>query len=364
MAGPRKFAILTCGGDCPGLNAVIRGAAKTLLNEDCVVYGIMNGFNGLINENIVELNHSDLVNIVSRGGTILGSSNRDNPFKFARHVGDEVVFEDRHENVIKNIKKYGIETLILIGGDGSMNIAAELAEKCGVKVVACPKTIDNDVACTDRTFGFDTAVALATDALDRLLTTAESHHRVMVLEVMGRNTGWIALHAGIAGTANVILVPEIPYKLDSVVASIKLRQSLGKRHSLIVVAEGAHPVGGEVTIARLVKDSVEPVRLGGIGQKLAQQLEDATGFECRCTTLGYVQRGGMPTSYDRILSLRFGAAAARACLKGDSGIMLSLKGDEIVQVPLSEVVKAGTRFVPADSELFDVARGLGIGLGE
>ncbi|HAW45281.1 MAG TPA: 6-phosphofructokinase, partial [Sutterella sp.] len=265
MAGSRKFAILTCGGDCPGLNAVIRGAAKTLLNEDCKVYGVMNGFNGLINENIVELNHSDLVNIVSRGGTILGSSNRDNPFKFARHVGDEVVFEDRHENVIKNMKKYDIEALILIGGDGTMNIGKELADKCGIKIVACPKTIDNDVACTERTFGFDTAVDIATQSLDRLLTTAESHHRVMILEVMGRNSGWIAMQSGIAGTANVILVPEIPYKFESVVATIKERQSLGKRHSLIVVAEGAKPVGGDVTIARLVKDSVEPVRLGGVG---------------------------------------------------------------------------------------------------
>lgn len=362
--GPRTFGILTCGGDCPALNAVIRGAAKTLLNRGCRVYGIMNGFNGLINENVVELHHQDLVNIVTRGGTILGTSNRDNPFKFARHVGDQIVFEDRHEAIIKNIKKYGMEALILLGGDGSMNIGYELASVSDdVKVVACPKTIDNDLSMTERTFGFDTAVSVATEALDRLLTTAESHHRVMILEVMGRYAGWIAIHTGIAGSANVILIPEIPYNFDKIVEKIKERQALGKRHSLIVVAEGAKPVNGELTVARIVKDSFEPIRLGGIGQKLANQLEEATGLECRCTTLGYVQRGGTPTSYDRVLSLRYGVAAAFACLNKEYNVMMSLQGDKIVHVPISEVVKQN-KHVPVDGELVQVAKALGIGMGD
>lgn len=360
----RRFGVLTGGGDCPGLNAVIRAVAKTLMNEGCEVIGFKNGFNGLINDNYVVLDHQYISGILPRGGTILGSTNRDNPFQFAvQDEKGEFTYVDRSEDVKKNIAKHGIEALVVIGGDGSLAIGGDLAAKCGVNVVGCPKTIDNDLLSTERTFGFDTAVAMATEAVDRLHTTAESHHRVMVLEVMGRYAGWIALHCGVAGGADAILIPEIPYKLDSVVEKINARKAAGKDFSIIVVAEGAKPLGGEISIGRIVKGSFEQIRLGGAGEKVSRMIEEATGLESRCTVLGYLQRGGTPTAFDRVLCTRYGVAAAECVLRGEYNVMVSLSNDHIVPVELKKVA-GKNRCVELDHELLNVARRLNICLGE
>ncbi len=359
----RRFAVLTGGGDCPGLNAVIRAVIKTFLQNDCEVFGIYNGFNGLINGNLKLMNYADVSGILPRGGTILGTTNRDNPFKFAVEENGELVYYDMRDKVVENLQKHDIEALVVIGGDGSLNIGAKLARECGIKVVGVPKTIDNDLPCTERTFGFDTAVAMATEAVDRLHTTAESHHRVMALEVMGRYAGWIALHSGIAGGADVILIPEIPYDVDSVIKKIEDRKAKGKDFSIVVVAEGARPIGGELSVARVVKGSFEPIRLGGAGEKLVREIEERTGIESRCTVLGYLQRGGSPSSYDRILSTRYGVAAAEACLRGEYNVMVSLENDQIVTVYIQKAASS-PRLVPVDSEIIRTGRQIGICFGD
>ena len=359
----RRFAVLTGGGDCPGLNAVIRAVIKTFLQNDCEVFGIYNGFNGLINGNLKLMNYADVSGILPRGGTILGTTNRDNPFKFAVEENGELVYYDMRDKVVENLQKHDIEALVVIGGDGSLNIGAKLARECGIKVVGVPKTIDNDLPCTERTFGFDTAVAMATEAVDRLHTTAESHHRVMALEVMGRYAGWIALHSGIAGGADVILIPEIPYDIDSVIKKIEDRKAKGKDFSIVVVAEGAKPIGGELSVARVIKGSFEPIRLGGAGEKLVREIEERTGIESRCTVLGYLQRGGSPSSYDRILSTRYGVAAAEACLRGEYNVMVSLENDQIVTVYIQKAASS-PRLVPVDSEIIRTGRQIGICFGD
>lgn len=359
----RRFAVLTGGGDCPGLNAVIRAVIKTFLQNDCEVFGIYNGFNGLINGNLKLMNYADVSGILPRGGTILGTTNRDNPFKFAVEENGELVYYDMRDKVVENLQKHDIEALVVIGGDGSLNIGAKLARECGIKVVGVPKTIDNDLPCTERTFGFDTAVAMATEAVDRLHTTAESHHRVMALEVMGRYAGWIALHSGIAGGADVILIPEIPYDIDSIIKKIEDRKEKGKDFSIVVVAEGAKPIGGELSVARVVKGSFEPIRLGGAGEKLVREIEERTGIESRCTVLGYLQRGGSPSSYDRILSTRYGVAAAEACLRGEYNVMVSLENDQIVTVYIQKAASS-PRLVPVDSEIIRTGRQIGICFGD
>lgn len=359
----RRFAVLTGGGDCPGLNAVIRAVIKTFLQNDCEVFGIYNGFNGLINGNLKLMNYADVSGILPRGGTILGTTNRDNPFKFAVEENGELVYYDMRDKVVENLQKHDIEALVVIGGDGSLNIGAKLARECGIRVVGVPKTIDNDLPCTERTFGFDTAVAMATEAVDRLHTTAESHHRVMALEVMGRYAGWIALHSGIAGGADVILIPEIPYDIDAVIKKIEDRKAKGKDFSIVVVAEGAKPVGGELSVARVVKGSFEPIRLGGAGEKLVREIEERTGIESRCTVLGYLQRGGSPSSYDRILSTRYGVAAAEACLRGEYNVMVSLENDQIVTVYIQKAASS-PRLVPVDSEIIRTGRQIGICFGD
>lgn len=359
----RRFAVLTGGGDCPGLNAVIRAVVKTFLQNDCLVYGVINGFNGLVNDNIKLMDYADVSGILPRGGTILGTTNRDNPFHFAVEENGEMVYKDMREQVLENLKKYNIEALVIIGGDGSLNIGAKLARECDVKVVGVPKTIDNDLPCTERTFGFDTAMAMATEALDRLHTTAESHHRVMVLEVMGRYAGWIALHSGIAGGADVILLPEIPYHLEPVIKKIQQRKDAGKNFSIIVVAEGAKPEGGEMSVARIVKGSFEPIRLGGIGEKVANEIEERTGIESRCTVLGYLQRGGSPTAFDRVLSTRYGVAAAEACLRGEYNVMVSLYHDQIVTVYIQKAASQ-PRQVTLDNEIIRTGRQIGICFGD
>lgn len=359
----RRFAVLTGGGDCPGLNAVIRAVIKTFLQNGCEVFGIYNGFNGLINGNLKLMDYADVSGILPRGGTVLGTTNRDNPFKFAVEENGEFVYYDMRDKVVENLQKHDIEALVVIGGDGSLNIAAKLARECGIKVVGVPKTIDNDLPCTERTFGFDTAMAMATEAVDRLHTTAESHHRVMALEVMGRYAGWIALHSGIAGGADVILIPEIPYSIDSVIEKIEQRKRNGKNFSIVVIAEGAKPIGGELSVARVVKGSFEPIRLGGAGEKLVREIEERTGIESRCTVLGYLQRGGSPTSYDRVLSTRYGVAAAEACLRGEYNVMVSLYHDQIVTVYIQKAASS-PRLVPVDSEIIRTGRQIGICFGD
>ncbi len=359
----RRFAVLTGGGDCPGLNAVVRAVIKTFLQNDCEVFGIYNGFNGLINGNLKLMNFADVSGILPRGGTILGTTNRDNPFKFAVEENGEIVYYDMRDKVVENLAKHDIEALVVIGGDGSLNIGAKLARECGIKVVGVPKTIDNDLPCTERTFGFDTAVACATEAVDRLHTTAESHHRVMALEVMGRYAGWIALYSGIAGGADVILLPEIPYNIDSVIQKIEQRRKDGKNFSIVVVAEGAKPIGGELSVARVVKGSFEPIRLGGAGERLVREVEERTGIESRCTVLGYLQRGGSPSSYDRILSTRYGVAAAEACLRGEFNVMVSLENDQIVTVYIQKAASS-PRLIPLDSEIIRTGRQIGICFGD
>ena len=359
----RRFAVLTGGGDCPGLNAVIRAVTKTFLQNDCEVFGVYNGFNGLINGNLKLMNYADVSGILPRGGTILGTTNRDNPFKFAVEENGELVYYDMRDKVVENLQKHNIEALVVIGGDGSLNIGAKLARECGIKVVGVPKTIDNDLPCTERTFGFDTAMAMATEAVDRLHTTAESHHRVMALEVMGRYAGWIALHSGIAGGADVILIPEIPYDIDSVIKKIEDRKAKGKDFSIVVIAEGAKPIGGELSVARVVKGSFEPIRLGGAGEKLVREIEERTGIESRCTVLGYLQRGGSPSSYDRVLSTRYGVAAAEACLRGEYNVMVSLYHDQIVTVYIQKAASS-PRLVPVDSEIIRTGRQIGICFGD
>lgn len=359
----KRLAVLTGGGDCPGLNAVIRAVVKTALNNGYEIFGIENGFNGLVTGRMGLMDYKDVSGILPRGGTILGTTNRDNPFKFAVEENGELVYYDKRAEVLANLEKHGIEALVVIGGDGSLNIAARLAKECGIKVVGVPKTIDNDLPCTERTFGFDTAMAMATEALDRIHTTAESHHRVMALEVMGRYAGWIALHSGIAGGADVILIPEIPYSINSVIGKIRTRQAAGKQFSIIVVAEGARPVGGEMSIARMVKGSFEPIRLGGAGEKLVREIEEKTGIESRCTVLGYLQRGGTPTPFDRVLSTRYGVAAVEACMRKEYNVMVSLQNDKIVTEPI-EKVASEPRLVPVDSDIIRTGRQMGLCFGD
>jgi phosphofructokinase-like protein len=358
-----RIGILTGGGDAPGLNAVIRAAVKVAVQEyGLSVVGFLNGFSGLINNQSRELTESDVIGILPRGGTILGTTNRDNPFHFPVEKDGNVEYVDVSDKIHRNLKDLAIDAMVIIGGDGTLAIAKELHDS-GIKLIGVPKTIDNDIYLTDQTFGFDTALTTATEALDKLHTTAESHHRVMVLEVMGRNAGWIALSAGIAGGADVILIPEIPYNIDAVAEKITQRTKQGKLFSIVVVAEGAAPIHGSVTVQRIVKDSFEPVRLGGISNKIAVEIEALTGKETRVTILGHLQRGGSPTPYDRILATRYGAAAVNFLMAGTLGHMVCLNGTEIKAIMLDKVV-GGQRKIPLNHELINTARQLRITLGQ
>ncbi|MGI6493135.1 MAG: 6-phosphofructokinase [Pelotomaculum sp.] len=359
----RRLAVLTGGGDCPGLNAVIRAVVKTAIREyGLSVIGFENGFGGLIQNRSRELKERDVSGIVARGGTILGTTNRDNPFHYPIIINGEKVFRDVSDRVIENISIHKIDALIIIGGDGSLSIGKELFEK-GLPVVGVPKTIDNDLSATDQTFGFDTALNTATEAIDKLHTTAESHHRVMILEVMGRYAGWIALQSGLAGGADVILIPEIPYSIEKVAEKIMQRYESGKKFSIVVVAEGARPIGGEMVVQRMVADSFEPIRLGGIGNLVGEQVENITGMETRVTVLGHLQRGGTPTAFDRVLATRFGAAAVNMVMDGRFGEMVCLRTPNIESVPLAEAV-GEMKVVPVDSDLVRATRQIGICLGD
>lgn len=358
----RKIAVLTGGGDCPGLNAVIRAVVKTSHRHGIEVLGIRDGFHGAVEGDFVPLSLGEVSGILPRGGTILGTTNRDNPFAYETIINGTAQMADRSDDVLRNLREQGAEALLVIGGDGSLNIALKLAEK-GQKVIGIPKTIDNDLMATDQTFGFQTAVDTAQDALDRLHTTAESHHRIMILEVMGRYAGWIALYAGVAGGADVILIPEIPYNIDLVAAAIRKRVSQGKKFSIIVVAEGAKPLGGEMVVERMVAGRFDPLKLGGIGAKLGQDLEKNIGMETRVTVLGHLQRGGSPVAYDRVLSSRYGVEAVEAVLNEEFGIMVALQGRDIVRVPLIQAVDK-LKLVPLNHPLMSAARDLGIEMGD
>lgn len=360
----KKIGVLTGGGDCPGLNAVIRAVTKaTLTRKGIEVVGILEGYAGLVEKLTVRLGDHEVSNILALGGTILGTSNRANPFKYpAARPNGSIGFEDRSKDLLKNIKGLGLDGLVIIGGDGTLSAALALS-KLGVPLVGVPKTIDNDLAATDLTFGFDSALAVATDAVDRLHTTAESHHRIMVLEVMGRYAGWIALRSGIAGGGDVILIPEIPYDLGRVCDAIEARRSRGKRFSLIVVAEGALARGGQRIIKRTVAGSVDPVRLGGVGEVVANQIEDRLKLESRVTVLGHLQRGGGPTAFDRWLATRFGTAAIDALLTGKTGRMVALHGVKIETVPLAEAVSQ-LRLVNPEGDEVKTARAVGTSFGD
>ncbi|MFZ5898731.1 MAG: 6-phosphofructokinase [Bacillota bacterium] len=360
----KRIAVLTGGGDAPGLNAVIRGVVKTAVyHYGLEVVGFEDGFGGLIEDRARPLTPRDVMGILPRGGTILGTTNRDNPFHYPVVENGKKVFKDVSDRVAINLANRAVDALIVIGGDGSLTIAKELGDRLNIKVVGVPKTIDNDLSATDQTFGFDTALNTAMDALDRLHTTAESHHRIMILEVMGRYAGWIALAAGLAGGADCILIPEIPFDIQKVIAKIRARRGVGKRFSIIVVAEGAKPVGGEMVVKRRVEDSFEQIRLGGIGERVGAQIEEITGIETRVTVLGHLQRGGSPTAFDRLLASRFGAAAVNLVVQGRFGEMVCLRSMQISSVPLAEAV-GEMRRVPLDSDLILTARQLGICLGD
>lgn len=363
----RRIAISTGGGDAPGLNAVIRAATLAALKRGWEVYGIRDGYNGLLMPDqypeggMVRLTRDAVRGITHLGGTILGTTNRGNPLKFPVEGLDGKIEEvDRSDELIEAFRLHGLDGLIAIGGDGSMAIAKTLAEK-GLRVVGVPKTIDNDLDQTVVTFGFNTAVSFATECLDRLHSTAASHRRVIVVEVMGRYAGWIALECGIAGTADVILIPEIPYDLNKVADKILEREGEGRNFSIVVVAEGAHPRGGSMSVMAREPGRLE--RLGGIGDKVAMELQALTGKETRVVVLGHLLRGGTPTATDRLIALRFGAAAVRALDEGQAGIMVALDPPSVRYVPLEEATRR-MKVVPIDSDVILTARDLGVSLGD
>ncbi|MDI6907380.1 MAG: ATP-dependent 6-phosphofructokinase [Thermoanaerobacterales bacterium] len=359
----RRIGILTGGGDAPGLNAVIRAVTKTAAHFGYGVVGFEDGFGGLLQGRARVLTPRDVVGILPKGGTILGTTNRDNPFHYPVEDDGQTVYKDASDLAMANIAREGVDVLIVVGGDGSLTIARDFYQKKGLPVIGVPKTIDNDLAATDQTFGFDTALTTAMEALDKLHTTAESHHRVMVLEVMGRYAGWIALAAGLAGGADVILIPEIPFDIEKVREKVLARKADGKHFSIIVVAEGARPRGGEMVVKRVVRESFDQIRLGGIGEVVGEQVERLTGMETRVTVLGHLQRGGSPTAFDRLLATRLGAAAVELAAAGRFGQMVCLKGGAVASVPLAEAV-GGMRAVPLDGDLIRTARYLGLCLGD
>jgi 6-phosphofructokinase 1 len=358
-----RIAISTGGGDAPGLNAVIRAVVLSAHQRGWRTYGIQRGYEGMLSfDGVVPLGPNEVRGITHLGGTILGTTNRGNPFRWVdRDEGGRAFERDRSDDLCSAFHASGFDALVSIGGDGSMQIAHDLWKK-GVPVVCVPKTIDNDVSGTQRTFGFDTAVSTATEALDKLHSTAESHERVMVVETMGRHAGWIALNSGISGSADVILLPEIPFYIDKVCDKIRRREASGRHFSIVVVAEGACPVDGTLSVVE--RRGVGTVdRLGGMASQVAHAISQMTGKEVRTMVLGHLQRGGSPTTYDRLLALRFGAAAVRAIANNEFGVMVGLNNSTIVTVPLSEVV-GRPRNVPLDSDTIQTARELGISLGD
>jgi 6-phosphofructokinase 1 len=363
----KRIALATGGGDAPGLNAVLRAAVVSAIHRGWECVGIRDGYNGLLEPaqypagGLINLDRERVRGITHLGGTILGTTNRGNPCKYPVTAADGTVTTvDRTQELVDKFHAEGIDALITAGGDGSMSIAHALAQR-GLRLVGVPKTIDNDLVGTAATFGFDTAVDFATDSIDRLHSTAESHRRIMVVEVMGRYAGWIALHAGLAGTADAILIPEIPYDIEKVAAAIRRRYERGRRFAIVVVAEGAKPAGGDVAV--MATEIGRADRLGGAGERVAEALQALTGFEARTVVLGHLQRGGSPSSADRILGLNFGAAAVRALAMGMTDVMVAYDPPHVRFVPLADV-SGRMKLVPLDSGLLQTARELHINLGD
>jgi phosphofructokinase-like protein len=367
--GYKKIGVMTGGGDCPGLNPVIRAAVTAGSRRyGWQVLGIEDAFMGLIDleyrspHGNLWLDETAVRSIQTRGGTILGTSNRADPFRFVVEEGGQRRERDVFDRVLRNWEKLGLDALISIGGDGSMGIAQQAIDRGLTNIVGVPKTIDNDLSATDYTFGFDTAVQVATDAIDRLRDTAESHDRVMLVEVMGRDAGWIALHAGLAGAAHAILIPEIPYRLQPVADMIRRRQQLGRPFSIVVVAEGARPLGGEASSLG-DRELGAMKRLFGAAARVAEGLSHLIDLELRSVVLGHVQRGGTPSCFDRVLGTRFGEAAVELVARGEFGKMVALRGTDVIAVPLRDAV-GNQKLVDRDGELLRTARGLGIVLGD
>ena len=378
----KKVAILANGGDVSGFNAVIRAIIKTAENNNVECYGFIDGYRGLLNNDIIRLCTSangNAIGILPKGGSIIGSSTNANVFNYPVEENGKTVYKDLSDKCVENIKKNEIDCLFTLGGDGTQKSARDFSLK-GINVIGVPKTIDNDVACTEITFGYNTAVSVAADALDRLHTTGETHHRIMVLEVMGRYAGWIALESAIAGGADVALIPEIPYDINKAAEKVLNRKALGKEFSVVVVAEGAMPINGSISIKNVRNNGngVDNNKLGGAGEKVAQQLQELTGLEARCTVLGYMQRGGTPTAYDRVLSTKYGAKAMQLALEGKFNTLAVIKNGRLDSVPLEDVVgenkvigavsgntpESNLKRVNMDDDLVKTARSIGINLGD
>lgn len=356
----RKIGVLTGGGDAPGLNAVIRAVVKAACNNNIEVIGLEDSFDGLLDPKRTRvLTPHDVTGILRLGGTILGTTNHGNPFEYPADTADGKV--DYSDRVVDTFQKMGLDALVAIGGDGTLGIAHQFFLK-GIPIVGVPKTIDNDIVGTTTCFGFDTAVSFAADAIDRLHSTAEAHKRVMVVEVMGRYAGWIALHAGVAGGADVILMPEIPYQIEVVAEHIRQRERLGAKFSIVVVAEGAKAVGGTAVVREAARAGYVE-RLGGVGAQVAAAIESMTKKESRCVVLGHLQRGGAPTAFDRVLATRLGGKAVELLRRGVFGKMVANHPPDMVPVPLADVV-GRTRTVPLDYDLIATGRAIGISFGE
>jgi len=376
----KKVAILANGGDVSGFNAVIRGIVKTAESHGIECYGFIEGYRGLLKNEYIKLDSATTASgILHKGGSIIGSSTNANVFNYKVEENGQVVYKDLSDVCVENVKKDGFDCLFTLGGDGTQKSARDFATK-GINVIGIPKTIDNDVACTEITFGYNTAVSVATEAIDRLHSTGETHHRIMVLEVMGRYAGWIALESAIAGGADICLIPEVPYDINIAAGKVEERKKQGKAFSVVVVAEGAAPKGGTITVEN-VRDNgtgVDNTKLGGVGDRVAKQLEALTGLEARNTTLGYMQRGGTPTAFDRVLSTKYGAKAMELALEGKFGVLTVIKNGKLDNVSLEDVVgnnkeigavsgntaESNIRKVSREHDLFKTAKNIGICFGE
>jgi phosphofructokinase-like protein len=363
MGSINRIAVLTAGGDCPGLNAVIRAVAKTALSRfGLEVFGIEDGFLGLIQNRMRPLTNESVSNILTLGGTILGTNNKVAPRKYPVTVNGGTEVRDVTDRCLEHLAHNHIDALVVIGGDGSMTVSSDFV-RLGINCIGVPKTIDNDLYGTDVTFGFATAVSIATEALDRVHTTAASHHRVMIVEVMGRNAGWIALHSGIASGTDVILIPELPYDTQKVCDFVVNRSKRGKRFSIICVSEGARGIGGQQVVSRIDPTSPDPIRLGGIGQQVAAAIETATGIETRTVALGHVQRGGTPVAADRVLATEFGGTAVELLMAGERNRLVVMQGRTVTHIPLEEA-EGKQRLIPIDHQLVRAARNVGTCFGD
>jgi len=359
----KRIGILTGGGDCPGLNAVIRAVTKSAINEyGLEVMGIADGFQGLVQNRMTLLDSDAVSNILTLGGTILGTNNKCDPSRYVIKIDGKSEVRDVTDRCLEHIAVNQLDAVVVIGGDGTMSVASNFV-KHGINCIGVPKTIDNDLIGTDVTFGFNTAVMIATEALDRVHTTAASHHRAMAVEVMGRNAGWIALHAGVASGADVILMPEIPFDIDRICEFVEGRSRRGKRFSILCVSEGARPKDGKQIVAHVDPDSPDPIRLGGVGKVVADQIEAKTGIETRSIVLGHVQRGGTPVADDRVLATEFGSHAIELLMKGERNRMVVMQGRTVTDIDITEVANK-QRTVPLDHPLVQAVKRIGVSFGD